>query len=63
MGEMDDPSRRLAEARQQLEALKQAGLSRDELIALLEEGPQHHQQQQQQQQQQRHMTPDGMNLF
>ncbi|GAP86667.2 putative homeobox and C2H2 transcription [Rosellinia necatrix] len=34
---MDDPSRILAQARQQLEALKQAGLSRDDLLALLEE--------------------------
>ncbi|KAI0858008.1 hypothetical protein F4860DRAFT_325484 [Xylaria cubensis] len=51
IGQMDDPSRILAQARQQLEALKQAGLSRDDLLALIEEEPQ------QQQQQQHHITP------
>ncbi|KAJ2990521.1 hypothetical protein NUW58_g2909 [Xylaria curta] len=45
---MDDPSRILAQARQQLEALKQAGLSREAIMALLEEEPQ---------QQHQHMTP------
>ncbi|KAI0538422.1 hypothetical protein GGR58DRAFT_298810 [Xylaria digitata] len=45
---MDDPSRILAQARQQLEALKQAGLSKSDLLALLEEEPQ---------QQPQHMTP------
>ncbi|KAI0449859.1 hypothetical protein F5B21DRAFT_29908 [Xylaria acuta] len=40
IGQMDDSSRILARARQQLEALKQAGLSRDDLMALLEEEPQ-----------------------
>ncbi|KAI3334540.1 hypothetical protein F4824DRAFT_468258 [Ustulina deusta] len=61
---MDDPSRILAQARQQLEALKQAGLSKNDLLALLEEEPQQqqqqqhpHQQHQQQQHQQQHMTP------
>ncbi|KAI1114116.1 hypothetical protein F5Y14DRAFT_191505 [Nemania sp. NC0429] len=58
---MDDPSRILAQARQQLEALKKAGLSRDDLLALLKEETQEHQnqpqQQQQQQQHQQHMTP------
>ncbi|KAI3317365.1 hypothetical protein HD806DRAFT_371693 [Xylariaceae sp. AK1471] len=60
MGEMDDPSRVLAQARQQLEALKQAGLSRNDLLALLEEDSQH--QQQQQQQQHQHITPDASAL-
>ncbi|KAI1370217.1 hypothetical protein F4677DRAFT_439021 [Hypoxylon crocopeplum] len=45
---MDHPSRVLAQAREHLEALKQSGLSRDALIALLGEGPQQQQQQQQQ---------------
>ncbi|KAI0400899.1 hypothetical protein F4802DRAFT_462500 [Xylaria palmicola] len=48
---MDDPSKILAQARQQLEALKQAGLSRDDLLALLEEEPQQHHQHHQ------HMPP------
>ncbi|KAI1422748.1 hypothetical protein F5Y12DRAFT_600073 [Xylaria sp. FL1777] len=67
---MDDPSRILARARQQLEALKQAGLSKNDLLALLEEEPQQQQPQQppqqQQQQQQQHMTPvtsDGTSFF
>ncbi|KAI8960213.1 hypothetical protein F5Y11DRAFT_272123 [Daldinia sp. FL1419] len=50
---MDHPSRVLAQAREHLEALKQSGLSRDALLALLGEEPQSQQQQQQQQQQQR----------
>ncbi|KAI1124321.1 hypothetical protein F5Y10DRAFT_249742 [Nemania abortiva] len=70
---MEDSSRILAQARQQLEALKQAGLSRDDLLALLEEETQQPQQQQQQQpqqpQQHQHMTPmtpvtpDGLQNF
>ena len=51
---MDDPSRKLAEAREHLEALKQAGLSRETLLALLDEdsgqAPQSQQPSQQQQQ-------------
>ncbi|OTA58842.1 hypothetical protein K449DRAFT_424154 [Hypoxylon sp. EC38] len=42
---MDHPSRVLAQAREHLEALKQSGLSRDALLALLEEEPQQQQQQ------------------
>lgn len=42
----NDPSRILEQARQHLEALKQAGLSREALIALLEEDDQPKQQQQ-----------------
>ncbi|RYP48285.1 hypothetical protein DL768_005795 [Monosporascus sp. mg162] len=49
---MDDSARRLAEAREQLEALKKSGLSTETLIALLNEGNQPQQQQQQPQQQQ-----------
>ncbi|KAI1177860.1 hypothetical protein F4777DRAFT_540618 [Nemania sp. FL0916] len=49
---MDDPSRILAQARQQLEALKQAGLSRNDILALFEEESQMSQEQQQQPQQQ-----------
>ena len=52
---MDDPSRKLAEAREHLEALKQAGLSRETLLALLDEDsqqPQHSQPQPLPQQQQ-----------
>ncbi|KAI1472622.1 uncharacterized protein F4812DRAFT_409703 [Daldinia caldariorum] len=49
---MDHPSRVLAQAREHLEALKQSGLSRDALLALLEEEPQPQQPQQPQQQQQ-----------
>ncbi|KAI1343451.1 hypothetical protein F5Y15DRAFT_234077 [Xylariaceae sp. FL0016] len=37
---MDDPSRILAQAREHLEALRQAGLSKDDLLALIEEEPQ-----------------------
>ncbi|KAI1077752.1 hypothetical protein F5B20DRAFT_252162 [Whalleya microplaca] len=43
---MDQPSRILAQAREQLEALKQSGLSRDDLLALLEEDTQQQAQQQ-----------------
>ncbi|CAJ2503384.1 Uu.00g107780.m01.CDS01 [Anthostomella pinea] len=46
---MDDPSGILAKAREHLEALKQSGLSREALRALLEEEPEQHPQQQQQQ--------------
>ncbi|KAI0427556.1 hypothetical protein F5Y09DRAFT_28626 [Xylaria sp. FL1042] len=59
---MDDPSRILAQARQQLEALKQAGLSKNDLLALLEEEPQQQLQQQQQQQQMTPVTPDASAL-
>ncbi|KAI1296412.1 hypothetical protein F5Y03DRAFT_370259 [Xylaria venustula] len=52
MDQMDDPSRILARARAQLEALKQAGLSKNDLLALLEEDSQQQQSQQPQQQQQ-----------
>ncbi|KAI1827618.1 hypothetical protein F4861DRAFT_327687 [Xylaria intraflava] len=54
---MDDPSRILAQARQQLEALKQAGLSRSDLLALLEEEPQQSQQTQQSHQSQQSQQP------
>ncbi|RYP16615.1 hypothetical protein DL765_005006 [Monosporascus sp. GIB2] len=57
---MDDSARRLAEAREQLEALKKSGLSTETLIALLNEGSQHQQQQQprqEQQQQQQQLDP------
>lgn len=58
---MDHPSRVLAQAREHLEALKQSGLSRDALLALLGEEPQQQQpQQQQQQQQQATMIAEGM---
>ncbi|KAI6089190.1 hypothetical protein F4821DRAFT_67264 [Hypoxylon rubiginosum] len=43
---MDHPSRVLAQAREHLEALKQSGLSRDALLALLEEDSQQQQRQQ-----------------
>ncbi|KAI0886330.1 uncharacterized protein GGS22DRAFT_127532 [Annulohypoxylon maeteangense] len=58
---MDHPSRVLAQAREHLEALKQSGLSRDALLALLEEQPQQQQQQQQQppQQPQNAMVTDA----
>ncbi|KAK7946146.1 uncharacterized protein PG986_010467 [Apiospora aurea] len=54
MDQMDtsDPSRILEQARKHLEALKQAGLSREALLALLEEDCPPQQQQIQQQQQQ-----------
>ncbi|OTA98113.1 hypothetical protein M426DRAFT_17739 [Hypoxylon sp. CI-4A] len=56
---MDHPSRVLEQAREHLEALKQSGLSRDALIALLGEGDgQQQQQQQSQQQQQNAMITD-----
>ncbi|KAK8023628.1 hypothetical protein PG993_011694 [Apiospora rasikravindrae] len=59
MDQMDtsDPSRILEQARKHLEALKQAGLSREALLALLEEDcpPQQQQIQQQQQQQQQQL--------
>ncbi|KAI1778837.1 hypothetical protein F4818DRAFT_230578 [Hypoxylon cercidicola] len=42
---MDHPSRVLAQAREHLEALKQSGLSRDALLALLEEDSQQQRQQ------------------
>ncbi|KAI0172918.1 hypothetical protein GGR52DRAFT_546704 [Hypoxylon sp. FL1284] len=42
---MDHPSRVLAQAREHLAALKQSGLSRDTLLALLEEEPQQQRQQ------------------
>ncbi|KAI2619772.1 hypothetical protein GGS26DRAFT_595176 [Hypomontagnella submonticulosa] len=42
---MDHPSRVLAQAREHLEALKQSGLSRDALLALLEEDAQQQRQQ------------------
>ncbi|KAI0599575.1 hypothetical protein F4775DRAFT_117703 [Biscogniauxia sp. FL1348] len=53
---MDDPSRILAQARQHLEALKQTGLSREELLQLLAEDTQQPQQPQQQQSPSRHNT-------
>ncbi|KAI0153105.1 hypothetical protein GGR57DRAFT_156312 [Xylariaceae sp. FL1272] len=56
---MDDPSRILAQARQHLEALKQAGLSRDDLLALIGEDPQL---QEQTPQQQKHVTADATAL-
>ncbi|KAI1818641.1 hypothetical protein GGS20DRAFT_581397 [Poronia punctata] len=66
---MDDPSRILAQARQQLEALKQAGLSRADLLALLEDEPTQQLQPQPQQlllqqtsQPQPHITPDASGL-
>lgn len=49
---MDHPSRVLAQAREHLEALKQSGLSRDALLALLEEDAQ--------QQRQQGMVAEGM---
>lgn len=53
---MDHPSRVLAQAREHLEALKQSGLSRDALLALLEEDSQ-------QQQRQQAMLAEGMKRF
>lgn len=60
---MDHPSRVLAQAREHLEALKQSGLSRDALLALLEEQPQQQQQQQPPQQPQNAMVTDGTKLL